>query len=160
MTDKSGLTLEQQATNAATWAHIHQVRTYLTQFVDSLLTRMLEHDQSKLGPPEVELFAEYTPKLAGVTYGSDEYWKYLKEMKVALDHHYAHNSHHPEFHWRGIEGMDLRDIVEMLADWKAATERHDDGDLARSIQQNAERFGIEPQLVQILTNTAHQMGWL
>ena len=34
----------------------------------------------------------------------------------------------------------------MLADWKAATERHADGDLLRSLRLNTERFGLSPQL--------------
>lgn len=155
-----GLTLEQKATNAETWAHIHRVRVLLGDVVVDLLARAAEHDQSKLRSPEVEIFTEYTPKLAGSTYGSDEYNRYLEEMKPALRHHYAHNDHHPEHHRSGIDGMDLRQIIEMLADWKAATERHDDGDLETSIEYNAERFGIDPQLKNILMNTAGRLGWL
>jgi len=42
-----------------------------------------------------------TPKLAGSTYGSEEYKAFLGQMKPALDHHYAVNDHHPEhFRWR------------------------------------------------------------
>jgi len=48
----------------------------------------------------------------------------------------------------------------MLADWKAATERHDDGDLAKSLEIQRERFGISDQLVAILRNTAEHFGWL
>jgi hypothetical protein len=48
----------------------------------------------------------------------------------------------------------------MLADWKAATERHDDGSLARSLTIQEARFGISPQLMDILTNTAVMFGWL
>jgi hypothetical protein len=55
--------------------------------------------------------------------------------------------------------MTLIDLMEMLADWKAATERHDDGDLSRSLDIQAERFDISPQLVRILRNTAVALGW-
>jgi hypothetical protein len=41
--------------------------------VVELLKRGELHDQTKLESPEVEVFAEYTPRLAGCTYGSDEY---------------------------------------------------------------------------------------
>jgi hypothetical protein len=60
----------------------------------------------------------------------------------------------------GINGMTLVDLIEMLADWKAATERGRDGDLARTLQLNRERFGITAQLMDILINTAHHYRWL
>lgn len=53
----------------------------------------------------------------------------------------------------GIAGMTLIDLVEMFCDWAAAVQRHADGDLARSIEINRERFGISDQLAQILENT-------
>jgi hypothetical protein len=56
-------------------------------------------------------------------------------MGDGLKHHYSHNRHHPEFFGEdGVDGMTLVDLIEMLADWKAATERHDDGDLAKSLE--------------------------
>lgn len=80
-------------------------------------------------------------------------------MKPALDHHYANNAHHPEHFPNGVNGMTLLDIVEMFCDWKAATERHADGSLARSIQINRERFGISDQLAEIMENTRREMNW-
>jgi hypothetical protein len=56
--------------------------------------------------------------------------------------------------------MTLVDLIEMLADWKAATERHDDGDLAKSLEVQRERFRLSDQLVAILRNTAEQFGWV
>jgi hypothetical protein len=50
--------------------------------------------------------------------------------------------------------MNLIDLVEMLCDWKAASERHNDGNIRKSIEINASRFTISPQLVKILENTA------
>jgi hypothetical protein len=88
----------------------------------------------------------------------DEYKSYLTGMGEALKHHYAHNSHHPEHYEDGIAGMSLLDLVEMLCDWKAATERHADGDLRRSIEQNQERFGYSDELRSILENTARELG--
>lgn len=46
----------------------------------------------------------------------------------------------------------------MFADWKAAGERHADGDILRSIEVNAKRFGIGEQLTQILYNTTKELG--
>ena len=54
---------------------------------------------------------------------------------------------------RGIRGMNLLDLVEMICDWKAATMRHADGDILRSIEINQKRFGYSDELKQILLNT-------
>lgn len=148
------LTVEQQATNFATMRHIERVRALLNLFVRDLLRRGEEHDQSKLESPEVEMFTEFTPKLATSTYGSEEYEGFRKAMGTALAHHYANNSHHPEHHKNGVDDMTLLDVLEMFADWKAAGERHNDGNILKSIEKNADRFKLSPQLVRILENTA------
>ena len=148
------LTIEQRATNNETFRHIERVRNLLNLCIVDLLQRGELHDQSKLDTPEVSAFAEYTPKLANCTYGSDEYKGYLAAIKPALAHHYANNRHHPEHHKDGVADMNLLDIVEMLCDWKAASERHNDGNIRKSIEINADRFGLSPQLVRILENTA------
>ena len=137
-----------------TQKHIEMVRKYIISFIELLTTRGIEHDRLKCESPEVEIFAEYTPKLAQSTYGSEEYNGFLKGMNVALEHHYANYRHHPEHFVNGINDMDLVDIVEMICDWKAATLRHNDGNLLKSIEINAKRFGIDGQLKQILLNTA------
>lgn len=151
---KDTLTLEERATNNETFRHIERVRNLLNACVFDLLRRGEQHDQTKLESPEVEAFTEYTPKLADCTYGSDEYRGFLEAIKPALQHHYAHNRHHPEHHKNGINDMNLLDVLEMLCDWKAASERHNDGNIRKSIEVNANRFGLSPQLVQIMENTA------
>ena len=103
--------------------------------------RVTRHDLSKMEPPEKAVFDRVTPMLKDSTYGSDQYRASLVEMGEGLAHHYAGNRHHPEHYGAGISGMTLVDVVEMLADWKAATERHDNGSLARSLPMQAERFG-------------------
>ncbi len=147
------LTLEQQACNYETFRHIETVRNLLQKVVIELLDRAEKHDQSKLESPEVELFTEFTPLLASTTYGSAEYEEVRKKLKPALDHHYAKNKHHPEHYVHGIDDMTLIDLVEMFVDWKAATLRHHDGNLRKSIEKNTERFQISPQLRKILENT-------
>ena len=146
--------------------HIYQVKSLLTDVVSELVVRAKSHDQSKLESPEREIFDEYTPKLKETTYGSDEYKGYLKEMKVALDHHYANNRHHPEYftplvaHLNVINetfAMNLIDVIEMLCDWKAATMRHADGDIKKSIEINQKRFGYSDELKAILLNTIEFM---
>ena len=143
-----------------TLKHISEVRILLAQVIVELQNRITTHDKSKLEAPEKEIFDRVTPKLRTLTYGSPEYHASLEEMGPALDHHYSVNSHHPEYHEDGIHGMSLVDLIEMLADWKAATLRHDDGDLKRSIDINAERFGYGEEIHTLLLTTACDLGWL
>lgn len=81
-------------------------------------------------------------------------------MGVGLKHHYAANRHHPEHFPDGVNDMTLVDVLEMLADWKAATERHADGNLRQSLDIQRNRFQLSDQLVAILRNTADHFGWL
>lgn len=138
-----------------TQKHIEIVRKFIKIFTDKLTNRGVNHDKLKLESPEVEIFAEYTPKLAQTTFGSEEYFQNLDNMKPALNHHYANYRHHPEHFKDGINDMNLIDIAEMICDWKASSLRHDDGNLLHSIELNAERFGIDAQLTKILLNTAN-----
>lgn len=136
-----------------TMDHIAMVRRCIAWLGHQLNHRASVHDASKLESPEIETFAEFTSKLRDCTYGSEEYKGYLKEMEPALKHHYANNDHHPEFFENGVNGMNLVQLVEMFCDWKAATLRHADGDLRRSVELNSERFNLSPQLKSILMNS-------
>lgn len=142
-----------------TLLHIKRVSELLIEIVNDLLRRASVHDASKLESPEKELFDKYTPLLKATTYGSSEYDKYLSELKVALDHHYKNNSHHPEYHIQGIYGMNLIDLIEMLVDWKAASERHADGDIKKSLDINTGRFHISHELFCILENTIKYLNY-
>lgn len=140
--------------NAQTQAHINEVQRLIHIVVTHLLKRGERHDQSKHSEAEAPIFDEFTAKLKDTTYGSPEYKSYLEAMKPALDHHYASNRHHPEHFENGIDGMNLFDLLEMFVDWYAATKRHADGNIWKSIEINAERFNLSPQLMAILENTA------
>ena len=155
---------EEVRMDAETLKHIRMVSKYLARFAAELMKRAEVHDQSKLEAPERQIFAEYTPKLKGSTYNSPEYKQLLKEMHVALDHHYENNRHHPEHHQflagapdmmvsYPIAKMNLIDIVEMFADWLAATKRHDNGDIMKSIEINEKRFNVPDQLSDVFHNT-------
>lgn len=136
-----------------TYKHKQIVCDLMMQVINELTIRAVNHDNSKLEDFEAEIFAIYTDKLAGVTYGSEEYNQRLKEMKPALDHHYARNLHHAEHHPNGMRDMNLIDLIEMICDWKASTLRHNDGNILKSIEKNQERFGYPDYLGQIFKNT-------
>lgn len=158
-----------------TLAHIGKVSENLRQVRENLLQRAEEHDQSKLVSPEVEAFDKATPLLQHLEYGSPEYKQSLADLGPALEHHFQHNSHHPEHAEQGIAGMSLLDLIEMLCDWKAASERTRkptpaapgrpgapayDSDFERSLALNQERFGFTDELLAILTNTARELGYI
>ena len=134
--------------------HIETVRNYLNLVIRDLTIRQEQHDQSKLESPEVEIFEENTPKLRGITYLSEEYKEIMKDMEVAIKHHHLQNRHHPEYFSKGIQGMNLIDIIEMISDWMASSQRHDDGDIFESIELNQERFGYSNEMKIIFMNTA------
>jgi hypothetical protein len=142
------------ASKVQTLQHIRLVARLLSGCICELARRQSEHDASKLEPPEVEGFAEWTPQLAASTYGSPEYHAMLLEMEPFLNHHYGVNKHHPEHWFHGIQGMDLFDLTEMLCDWYASASRHTNGDVLRSIEINQKRFKYSDDLKQILINTA------
>jgi uncharacterized LabA/DUF88 family protein len=55
--------------------------------------------------------------------------------------------------------MNLVDLIEMICDWKAATERTKDGNIYKSIEINSERFKMSEQLKNIFNNTLKMMNW-
>lgn len=142
-----------------THKHIKRVASLLTEGAKDLLDRANCHDVSKLSSKEKPFFDEFTPKLAKSTYGSPEYKEFLGALKIALDNHYSLNSHHPEHYPNGVNGMNLFDLIEMFFDWKAAGERHENGNIYRSIEINKERFALSDQLADILTNTARYLRY-
>lgn len=144
-----------------TMQHIRRVQELMAAAIERLHARAIHHDESKLEAPEKAYYDQYPADRPGVTYASPEYYAMLNKLQPALQRHYAHpdNSHHPEHHADGIQGMSLLDLLEMLADWKAASEAQFDGDLGKSLAINRKRFGIPPDLMAILENTRQEMGW-
>jgi hypothetical protein len=103
--------------------------------------------------PEKAAYDIAVPEMRKHPYGSPELKAATKLLGPALEHHFAHNSHHPEHYGPdGVAGMDLLDLVEMLCDWRAAAERPP-GDGTVRMDVNSERYGLTPQLAAILSNT-------
>jgi hypothetical protein len=149
-----------------THAHIERVRDFLDLVIKNLENRSRAHDASKLVSPELEAFDIATPKLAGLEYGSEEYRQALREIKPAIQHHNEHNDHHPEHYENGIRGMSLMALVEMLCDWRAASERNkqrtdEAGNplpFEASLAYSQTRYGYSDELAEILLNTVRELG--
>lgn len=155
-----------------TLLHIQTVRRFLARAANSLSARSAEHDHSKLVGIEREGYDRMGASLRDTTYGSDEYFAAFEREKAAILHHYQNGSHHPEHYAMEVDGtlddvtvrhgnaiaqMTLLDLVEMLADWKAASLRHADGSFDDSLPFNKKRFGIGDQLFHVLENTATEL---
>ena len=136
---------------AETLRHIHRVRDHLNTVIATLLERGRVHDASKFSAVEKPILDTIYPKLRGLSYGTPPYVELVKEAWPGLQHHYKHNTHHPEHYEEGIAGMDLFDLVEMFCDWKAASERNPADGV--KIDHNARIYKIAPQLAEILKNT-------
>ena len=145
--------LEPYDSSEDTGQHRLRVCTLMRSIAKQIEEQGVRHDSSKLSPEEKPLFDKYTPLLKYSVYGSDEYKANLAGLGAALQHHYKHNAHHPEHYRDGVAGMNVVNLVEMICDWKAASERHATGSLEQSIEINAKRFSLDPQLVSIIKNT-------
>lgn len=136
--------------------HVRLVRKNGRLLIKEFQERLKIHDRSKLEEPERSVYAEHGDKLKHVVYGGEEYKKLLELVKPAIDSHYSQNRHHAE-HWpNGFNDFDLVDLLEVLSDWLASTKKNKNGNIHKSIAVNTERYGISPQLAQILTNTVER----
>ena len=146
---------------ADTNEHVDKVRQRMREVGARLDMRAAWHDASKYEEPEKSAYDALMDFKASheMVYGSPEYAEGLKILGPALDHHYAHNSHHPQHYENGVAGMSLLDLIEMLCDWKAAGERYKDGNITQSLALVRERFALSDQLFAILENTVKEMGW-
>lgn len=136
-----------------THKHIGHVQNFMGRIIDAVRQAAIAHDKSKFEEPERSAYAVVIPKLAGLEYGSEEHRRVLGLMRPAIKHHQSANRHHPEFHSKGLAGMDIVDLAEMVCDWKAAAMRGGD-DFEKSLKVSLKRFNIEEPLASIIVNTA------
>lgn len=168
MSEASNVSSEPDAYDSRpeTQAHIDRVRDFIAGALNNLAERASAHDASKLVEPELSAFDVATPKLAKMEYGSEEYKQSLRDLGPALQHHFRENDHHPEHFENGVRGMSLMALIEMLCDWRAASERvkqrTDDPEKVATFESglafNKERFDISDDLYEILLNTARELG--
>ena len=151
-------TKEREFFLAQTREHQQNVNRIMNRLAQHTLELGCTHDDSKLQEPEAAPFQRATVSLDGLSYGTPEYAEALAQLEAdgqskALTHHYEHNDHHPEFFENGVDDMTLIDIIHMVSDWYAATKRHEDGDIRKSIEINKERFNLSDQLCTLMLNT-------
>jgi len=130
--------------DAATHKHIEQVQAFMNMLIGVLHQSALDHDHSKFEEPERSAYAVTIPKLAGLSYGTEEHRAVLRQMQPAIRHHQEANSHHPEYH-HGVAG-----------DWKAASLRGGD-DFKKTLEISLARFECDDQLSSIIKNTANML---
>ena len=119
---------------------------------NDLFQRAAIHDNSKFEPEEFELYDKAFPDLQKYAYGSPELIAVYEQLGPALQHHLKVNRHHPEYFENGINGMNLIDVLEMVCDWLAASNRSQTG-IAKGLEINKRRYGISDQLFEIIKNT-------
>ena len=123
---------------------------------DELYHRGMNHDRSKLEEPEKCYFDIWTPRIKEASLGTPKYEEFLKQLSPALKHHYQVNDHHPEHYTNGINGMHILSLSEMLCDWTATCDRHDDGNIYNSIEILSKKFKYEEPMKKVLSNTCEQ----
>ncbi len=132
--------------------HKQRVAGYMQSIANDLFRRAAIHDNSKFGPEEFEAYDEAFPELQKYAYGSPELKAVYQKIKPALKHHFEANDHHPEHFEQGVNEMSLVQVIEMVCDWLAASERSQT-DFKQGLQINRERFHIDDQLFEIIRNT-------
>jgi hypothetical protein len=126
-----------------TTVHKFWVMYYLCRFVLLLIWRGIKHDLTKYSKHEAPYFANQVENLKNLEYGTEEYRQSLEKIRPALNHHYRHNSHHPQYHKNGFADMSVLDRIEMMADWLASRKRNKPTSLNKSFALNIDRFKIE-----------------
>ena len=140
--------------------HVSEVSENIETIASELRKRGIAHDRTKFQSLEFDAFVSTRDKFKKANYGTPEYQECVDIVKPAVDHHHANNKHHTGFHANGINDMTLVDIVEMIADWKAAERRSPDKKLVDTLDYAFSKYGIGVQLGRILKNTMLGLGWI
>lgn len=126
-------------------------KSIVTKNFRSLIAKLEEreamHDVSKYTQDEFDGFAELDSAEVFKLYGTEKYKVKIAE-NLGIKLHYQRNSHHPELHKDGAEGvtgleaidkMSFLDVLEMVIDWKSACETYGT-DFKKSLEYSIERF--------------------
>lgn len=136
--------------------HKFIVLKYMMEYIHDLLKRTEEHDNSKFSEEEFPSRIVAIKEFEAHPYGSPEHSAVLKKYEYLTTAHYKKNRHHPEHFENGIDDMTLVDLLELLADWKAASLKEPNENISNSINIGNQKYNISPQLLKILENTAKE----
>ncbi len=134
--------------------HKQWVAEYMQLVANNLFKRAAIHDNSKFESVEFGPYDKAFPEFKKYAFGSPEMKAVYESIQSALQHHYEQNRHHPEHFENGINDMHLVDVLEMVCDWLAASKRSQTG-IEKGLEINKERYGIDDQLFQVISNTVH-----
>ena len=84
----------------------------------------------------------------------------MDSIRPAIENHYKNNRHHTGFHKNGVNDMNLMDLCEMVADWKAAERRSPDKKLSDTLYHAFVKYEINDQLGKIIINTLKSLNWI
>ena len=143
-----------------TITHISEVQENLAEIRADLEKRGIAHDRSKFTAEEFDSFVKTRPKFKKANYGSREYQECVDQIKPAIDHHYNNNRHHTGFHEKGFQDMNLLDILEMLADWKAASRRSPDLTFEDSLPKAFKKYHIPENMQKHIIATLKYLKWI
>ena len=147
---------EENTTLVTILAHVRLVQKYMSRISKALEQRAIEHDISKLLSDEYKGFIEVNRVARTHAYGSDEYKASLKGNNV-IKLHFSRNSHHPEYYLNGVSDMSLLDIIEMVVDWKAASETYGQTSFEDSISIQKDRFGLSDEQLYLIRLIAKEL---
>lgn len=122
--------------------HRDALRLNAQRLIHELERRSLAHDLSKLSTDEIEGFVRINRAAREHAYGSEEYVESMRREKAptgCITLHLSRNSHHPEFH-ENDRDMGWLDIIEMVLDWKAASDTYGKNTLRDGLAVHRERF--------------------
>jgi len=133
---------EQVKTLVTILRHQRIVAAYMRRLAYALLEVAEVHDLSKLSLDEFGGFVEMNHVAREHKFGSEEYYAALENRDDVVGLHYQRNRHHPEHHDRGIDDMTLVDLVEMVADWQAASDVYGKATFEEGLKVLRDRFGL------------------
>jgi len=147
--DAQGSLSEEAKTITTILRHNRLVASYLINLACAMEKRAIVHDASKLSVDEFTGFVQINRIAREHEYGSQEYKDSIKKTDaVAL--HYSRNPHHPEHYKSGVDDMSLVDLIEMVADWKAASETYGQTSLEEALEIQAKRFGLSAKHLYLI----------
>lgn len=137
--------------------HITLVQKNLLLLAKKLEQRALIHDLSKFKIDEFEGFIEINQIARQHKYGSPEYQASMVDKADLVNLHFSRNPHHPEHYPDGVADMSLIDTIEMVCDWKAASEAYGNTTLEEGLEIQRARFGLSEEAMGLIKSIIKEL---